>query len=55
MSQLEERHTALEQSVRQGGTGMSDLDTKRRYTLVFGGWGRDTKRDKVLQELQEAG
>ena len=35
----------------KGGGGEGD---RRRHTLVFGGWERDTKKDKLLAELNQA-
>ena len=55
ISGLEERLAALEKAVqRQGHGGSAEAETRRRYTLVFGGWEKDTRKDKVLRELQEA-
>ena len=55
ISGLEERLAALEKAVQgQGHGGSAEAETRRRYTLVFGGWEKDTRKDKVLRELQEA-
>ena len=50
---VEERLSALERELRSG-PARDETAERRRTTLVFGGWDRDTKRDKVLSELEQA-
>ncbi|CAE7623402.1 unnamed protein product [Symbiodinium microadriaticum] len=53
---LEAKVAALERDLRAGSRlGSEDsAPDKRRYTLVFGGWEQDTKKGRILQELQQA-
>ena len=53
---IEGRLLALEREVRSDRRSSSDdgFAERRRTTLVFGGWERDTKRDKILGELRQA-
>eukprot|EP00439_Symbiodinium_sp_Y106_P020670 s1323_g2.t1 len=54
IAQMEERLAALERTVQNQLGHPGGAEAKRRHTLVFGGWDRDTRREKVLRELQEA-
>ena len=53
---IEGRLLALEREVRSDRRSASDesLGEKRRTTLVFGGWERDTRKEKILNELRQA-
>ena len=54
MGSIEKRLEALEKGAQARGWEPRGTEARRRQTLVFGGWDRDTKREKVLRELQEA-
>ena len=49
---LEDRLAAVEAKMQHGLP--KDQPERRRWTLVFGGWERDTKKSTVLAELQQA-
>ena len=52
---VEERLSALERDLRQGVFVKGDGNEERRKTtLVFGGWERDTKKETILKELRQA-
>ena len=53
---LEAKVAALEKDLRSGSRWGSEesAQDKRRNTLVFGGWEHDTKKGRILQELQQA-
>ena len=53
---LEAKVARLEQDLRAGSRmGSEDsLQDRRRSTLVLGGWEQDTKRSRILNEVQQA-
>ncbi|CAE7737318.1 unnamed protein product [Symbiodinium sp. CCMP2456] len=52
MDSLQGRLTRMEQLMKGGGQVLGD--ERRKQTLVFGGWDRDTRRNVITRELTEA-
>ena len=53
--QVDARLDRLEGLLRAGvGDADATLDSKRRYTLVIGGWNQDTQKRVILGEIEEA-
>ena len=51
VDRLQEQMTQLLRGGRPSGSG-SEVD--RRFTLIYGGWPRDTRKQVILQQLSEA-
>ncbi|CAE7311616.1 unnamed protein product [Symbiodinium necroappetens] len=52
-NKIEKMHDQLANALQGRGVGRGG-EPERRFTLVFGGWGRDTRRQTILQQLEEA-
>ncbi|CAE7344140.1 pol [Symbiodinium sp. CCMP2592] len=51
---VESRLDELTKQIQQKGTTTSGKEPDRRFTLVYGGWPRDSRRDDILQQLQKS-
>ncbi|CAE7294337.1 unnamed protein product [Symbiodinium sp. CCMP2592] len=51
---VQERLAKLESLIQRGPPSVKPDDERRRQTLVFGGWERDTRRQTIVMEVTEA-